>query len=315
MSDRATNIELVNSKLASPTVPLNRRSNERALDKSVTYSQLSDSKYLEEPGGGCVCESGLVETIQNHSGEVMHGFKGDDHTTPPYKSRVPPGRVERLIIKTPVVAKEALKTLVNRKDKKKSSSLPGKRGFNASNERHQSLPQKPEQIKNNFTIRTRLSQEFFGKQPRRKKAKTSTPANTCPPAPADSNGKSSEPVYDKVFLGVLQRTNSNTLETWWRTLGFEKVRQGPVKVSKYIKALEAVGFKRRNGDGAQVTFNAPTEFEGSEQGLRLPSLTLHIPHGTNIEVVELKDKADSIKGKYPIMVNTMHKMWKDVWSC
>ncbi|CAE6443119.1 unnamed protein product [Rhizoctonia solani] len=302
----------MNSKLASPLGPLNKSIDGQNLDNPTTCSNLSDSKYLKESRGGGGCESGPAEAALGCSGATTLNSRDGDNTGQPSKSRASPGRVERLITKTPTAAKEALKTLVDRKNKKKSSPQPAKRGFNASNERHQPPSQKAEQIKNGSTIRARLNQEFFGKQPRRKKAKTSMPASTCPPTSANSTGATPEPVYDRVFFGVLQRTNSHHLQTWWRMLGFAKGRQGPVKVSKYIKALEAVGFQRRNGDGAQVTFNAPTEFEGGDQGLKLPSLTLHLPHGANIEVVELKDKAESIKEKYPILVKTMRKMWEEI---
>ncbi|CAE6413718.1 unnamed protein product [Rhizoctonia solani] len=305
MSDRTTNLKFMNSKLASPLGPLNKSIDGQNLDNPTTCSNLSDSKYLKESRGGGGCESGPAEAALGCSGATTLNSRDGDNTGQPSKSRASPGRVERLITKTPTAAKEALKTLPP--------------------------SQKAEQIKNGSTIRARLSQEFFGKQPRRKKAKTSMPASTCPPTSANSTGATPEPVYDRVFFGVLQRTNSHHLQTWWRMLGFAKGRQGPVKVSKCIKALEAVGFQRRNGDGAQVTFNAPTEFEGGDQGLKLPSLTLHLrkglsatfcawltnylitsAHGANIEVVELKDKADSIKEKYPILVKTMRKMWEEI---
>ncbi|CAE6441629.1 unnamed protein product [Rhizoctonia solani] len=105
----------------------------------------------------------------------------------------------------------------------------------------------------------------------------------------------------------LQQAKQDDLEVWWTILGFTNQRR-PVKQEKFVKALYAVGFTLRNQNGAQVTYNPPASLREANAYGR--ALTLHLPHGTNIEKVELKNKGKTIKKLYPSLVDTMRELWR-----
>ncbi|KDN35737.1 hypothetical protein RSAG8_11360, partial [Rhizoctonia solani AG-8 WAC10335] len=311
MSESNAGLKLVNLK---PATPLKKSIYGTNLANPVIPLKCLDSTRLEEPGGGGsgAGELGVVtkRLCHSQSSRTQHTYAGVVKKGQQLKLRLPelpiiPGTT------APTGTEVAPRALIKRK-KGNKPHLPLNEGASKKyNERYQPPTKTPRQTKHNPTAGDQFNQEFFSKRPRRKKGRASSFQSTYLSAPEGFVGATQEPMCNSAFLDALRHTSSDNLGIWWRILGFAKLRQGPIKVSKYIKALEAVGFKPRNRSGSHVTFHAPTEFKDSHQGCKHSCLTLHIPHGANIEDIEVRDKATAIKEKYPIMVNTMYKVWKE----
>ncbi|CAE6441621.1 unnamed protein product, partial [Rhizoctonia solani] len=279
-------------------VPLEKTLNESNFNNPV-IPKLLDSTRLGEPGGGN--SSGRAVKPQFKRQELL--LKGT-YAAVASRGKSMPRIVEPLLTldtsTLPPADDIPWKIVVRKKNEKQHFPLTHA-AFNEPRERYGLPLRNPEQVKRNPTTQNQYGQETFRKKTRRKKHRVGPPSEPHSPMAGSSVGVTPEPQSDDIFFGILQQTNSDNLETWWRILGFEKTWRGSIRVAKYIKALEAVGFTRRNGDGSQVTFNPPIKFERSRQGLRLPPITLHIPHSASIEDVELRDKRKSIKENYPIL--------------
>ncbi|KAJ1300275.1 hypothetical protein OPQ81_005102 [Rhizoctonia solani] len=99
-----------------------------------------------------------------------------------------------------------------------------------------------------------------------------------PPGPTASSlqgcNQPKDAVYplhrDPLFVRLTE-VKLEYLQTCWQALGFSS-QKGPIKRDRFIKALEAIGFKFRNGDGAQVSYKPPDDLKNHH------ALTLHLPH-------------------------------------
>ncbi|CAE6406123.1 unnamed protein product [Rhizoctonia solani] len=190
---------------------------------------------------------------------------------------------------------------------KKGRSTDSETGSAVSSQSYQSSDrnfyhaQRPVSTKRNYSVST-------GNRPLPAGKRLKKPPG--PAIPERSNGGLEDTpctVHEDSPLDDSINMKREFLEIWWQILGFTRQRRR-LKQDDFVKALAAMGFTVRNRDGAQVSYRPPPNFESTK------ALTVHFPHGVNIEYTELKNKAKTIEKQYPKMVDMLSQRYEGMRS-